>query len=279
MERLTIVLSTRNRWNHLRAFLTSIPRVKRVGIHIHCDGDKQTYDSLRAGFLPGLRVPTVLTVDEHRGSIASRNRYISRYTDGVLYAVDDITFLYQDFDKLIETYNDHFPNDDGVLGLSQDQDHHLAGVGIVGQRFLDMLPGRFLFFPGYYHFGCQEIMWLAEHYNRFAYMKNPTIIHHKQLMQDQAGIDARVHRGTDHALIKARQNAGLIWGLTNEKDFGCLRPGGEAELLCMDNVVAGNRGQHPCGWIHRTWKYTEKLFPYSELVTHWRETYKGESHA
>ncbi|GAG31022.1 unnamed protein product, partial [marine sediment metagenome] len=105
-----------------------------------------------------------------------------------------------------------------VLAFQIDgvSNYHESGVALVGQKFLQRYPDKQLFFPGYYHFGCQEIAWLARKLGRFQSEERLRLTHfhpafHKHLI-DQTHREARVYSERDHALIKERQAKGLIWG-------------------------------------------------------------------
>ena len=224
MREISIVIATRNRWEKLKKTIESIyinsPQLyKLIKLLIIFDGDQDGYSNFKDEYplydFQGVHIELTQT---QIGSVAARNLITPYCNDGLIWATDDITFNDYSLWSAFKTFNEKFPDDDGVVGFVQEgvSNFHPTGVGLMGQKFLQRYPGKKLFYPGYFHFACQEIYWLANKYGKFYQDPEAKLFHfhpafHKELT-DQTHIDARVHKKRDHDLIKEREAAGLIWG-------------------------------------------------------------------
>lgn len=215
MESLVVIIPTRGRIAKLGKTLNSIPDHPYINIHVVCDGDKQTYEFIANHSRPihGTLIP------EHRGAVYCRNQVMHRWNDGILYATDDIVFHPNAIEHAFQTFNDHFPDDDGVVGFVQEPgEFHPTGVALVGRKFFNRYPMGEMFFPNYFHFACQEVLWLCEALGNKLVQDPHAIIEHRHPCKfreelDQTHRDARVYRKKDHDLITERKNQGQIWGL------------------------------------------------------------------
>jgi len=218
VKQINIVISTRNRIDKLVKTIKSISQKDFITTWITFDGDEEGFNQLCQTDL-GNREMVIDLSYEHRGAVACRNDIISNYCeDGVLYATDDIIFEPNSIENAFNAFNAHFPDDDGVVGfvITKVPNYHLTGVALVGKKFLDRYPNRELFYPGYFHFSCQEVYWLAKKYGKFHQEKTAIVQHyhpafHKEEM-DETHREARIHKARDMALIRERQAKGLIWG-------------------------------------------------------------------
>lgn len=215
MKQITIVIPTRDRIKKLKKTIESIPFEWWIDILIVCDGDRNSYNTIKSWHDQQI---DVRLVEENKGAVYCRNSVMQEIKDGVLYATDDIIFEPNSIENAFNAFNAHFPDDDGVVGLviTKVPNYHLTGVALVGKKFLDRYPNRELFYPGYFHFSCQEVYWLAKKYGKFHQEKTAVVQHyhpsfHKEEM-DETHREARIHKARDMALIKERQAKGLIWG-------------------------------------------------------------------
>jgi len=213
MQEILIIVPTRHRFKPLRRMLDSCIQEPGVSIIVVCDGDRETFERLDDVQAHNLQV---LLSEEHIGAVACRNLASPMAEDGLLYATDDIIFQPEAIQKALRSFNYHFPDDDGVVGFRQLQEHHPCGIGLVGRKFLDRYPGRRLFYPGYWHFACQEIHWLASKFGRFHYEPDAVVDHqspnqYRELL-DQTHVEARLRRAEDHRLMERRKRSGGIWG-------------------------------------------------------------------
>lgn len=218
MKDLTIVIPTRNRIDSLRRTLDTIPHVPFIDTVVICDGDLETERLLVKDGYPNT---TVIGLEVHCGSVFCRNWVLERphlVPDGFLNAVDDITFyantIYHVFDKFNETFDD----DDGVVGICQDQpDFHPSGMFLMGRRFIERYPNRHVFFPEYYHFAAQEIYWLSTRLGKFVQDKEAIVHHFHPSLDSATAVDethreARVKSAEDHALMRGREKTDDVWG-------------------------------------------------------------------
>jgi len=213
---IDIIVATRNRYEKLMGLLNSIPKkVKAYDIHTHviCDGDSKTYNKL-------LNNSSIYRLDlsgTNIGSVLCRNELLEEITNNVIPAVDDMEFPEGSIEQAITDMENHYPDDDGVLGFKQtgSPNFHPAGMTMIGIKFLNRYPKNHLFCPEYFHFACQEIYWLAMKLNKF--IQSKATIHHLSPFSnkkyfDQTHWDARKKNSEDHALMKDRKAKHLIWG-------------------------------------------------------------------
>jgi glycosyltransferase involved in cell wall biosynthesis len=222
VKHFVIVIPTRNRQDSLSRTLKSIPIPDfRVSVVVACDGDRETFNRIWTGDMPGGKHVEPFLIADHSGSVAARNEAIKWASDlfpesGILYAVDDIVFKPGFVPALLKAYNTAFRADDGVLGIRQEDSHHPAGVGLVGASFLARYPNKALFCPEYWHFAAQEIQWLADAVGKWAYTEEVWVEHfHPALKKapiDQTHRDARAKIQRDEQVRKQRAEGGQIWG-------------------------------------------------------------------
>jgi len=203
----------------LEKTLASIPDLDYIDIIIICDNDYDTYGYIRS--LKNQKIFAVMALASHQnfiGSVACKNLYTPDVVDGLLYGTDDIIFKENAIQNAFIRFNESFPDNDGVVGFIQEgNSFHPTGVGLVGQKFLQRYPDKKLFFPGYFHFACQEIYDLCNKIGgKFIQAKDAVVLHkhpcnYKEEM-DQTHQDARIKKREDHAMIAKRKAEGLIWG-------------------------------------------------------------------
>ena len=219
MKNIDLIIPTRNRWGKLQRCLRSIPQeVSGVTLNviIICVGDDTTARCLlddANGFLG-----QIVYVRDHSGSVYCRNLVTQCAEDAVLYATDDIEFRPGAIEVAVRSMAEHFPDGDGIIGFNQGDEHgfSIAGVGLLGQKFLRRYPQRKLFFPGYFHFSCQEIERLGNRLNRIHLEKEAKLVHYHPSFNhneiDQTHRDAREHRKKDLTLSSERRRTHEIWG-------------------------------------------------------------------
>jgi len=213
MQRITVIIPTRNRLEKLRATLATIPAMDWLNVKVVCDGDRETFAAVQA--MEHTDIEPVM-VSGHLGAVYCRNFIAPTVQDGLLYATDDITFPPRAFTTYLEDFNAAFPDDDGVLGIAQNNTHSRTGIALIGRKFLDRYPGRQPFFPEYWHFAAQEVEWLAEKVGKFAYCEKAKTTHYSpnrdRTLMDQTHKDARHFKEHDFKIRDARVAAGLVWG-------------------------------------------------------------------
>ena len=217
MKSIDLIIPTRNRFRKLQRCLNSIPS-KANGIPIRvtviCDGDAETACRLRME----PNSITVVHVEKHSGSVYCRNLISQAVEDALLYATDDIKFKKNAIAEAVKMMERHFPDGDGVVGFNQinAKKFSIAGVALLGQKFLRRYPDRKFLFPGYFHFSCQEIEHLGNKLGRILLARKAHIVHyHPSFMKnesDDTHREARLYRIADRKLSNQRYAKGLIWG-------------------------------------------------------------------
>jgi hypothetical protein len=182
-------------------------------IKVACDDDLQTFEYLRNEYL---QVESIL-IRPRVGSVGCRNRLSREVEDGLLYATDDIIFKPGSISAAFKLFNETFGDEDGVVGFVQDVKFHPTGVALVGQKFLQRFPEKVLFFPGYFHFACSEILELCNRLGgKFIVCQEARVQHlhpnYFKEQMDETHQEAREFRKGDTETKCYRKNKGLIWG-------------------------------------------------------------------
>jgi len=217
MKYVEVIVPTRNRAEKLERMLKSVPETaagKKINITIICDGDFRT----AAKYAADKSISDVVFLPKRIGSVAARNLITPQTKDAVLMATDDIEFYPGSIGAAIRAFEVRFPDDDGVVGFTQVNHKSFSGAGVclVGQKFLQRYPGKQLYFPGYFHFACQEIERLATSLGKMHIEPEAKLFHFHPSTgdgkRDRTHDEARRHKAKDQQLSKARREAGLTWG-------------------------------------------------------------------
>jgi hypothetical protein len=223
MKTLYIVVATRNRYKKLLRLLDSIPG-KADGIPIAVmlcfDADSVSFKKLSEHIVknPFSFVAHAFVSPLHRGSVFCRNFLLERTDDAVLYAPDDIVFKKDSIENAVRSLILHFPDEDAVIGFRQEGNtFNPAGVALVGNPFINRYPERHLFFPGYFHFSCQEVHRAGLLLHRFL-LCGDAVIHHfhpgtHPTELDSTHKEARVFKDRDMKLSADRKARGETWGI------------------------------------------------------------------
>ena len=234
MNRLTLVVSTRNRLDKLKRMLDSI-EYDNIDfpflIIIVCDADKATYGAM----LKDERVGVSKLVDSKtpKGSVFCRNVGTQLAIDGVSWGVDDVVYEPGFFNRAFVKYNSNFPESDGILAFNvlnnktrvRKRKQSRCGLGMVGKVWLDRYPERKLFCPEYNHFSVQEIALLGMKLNKLILAEDLKVYHLSPAageLVDRTHIEARKYRQEDKQVSGRRHKEGKIWGWKNEMARGRL---------------------------------------------------------
>lgn len=217
MKNIDLIIPTRYRLQKLERCMRSIPAIANgipIRVTVVCDGDQATARYL----LAEPNSIRVIHVKEHSGSVYCRNLVSQTIEDALLYATDDIEFKQNSIAMATKAMEKHFPDGDGVIGFNQinAKRFSIAGVALMGQKFLRRYPDRKFLFPGYFHFSCQEIEFLGKKLGKIVLAKKAHIIHyHPSFMKgesDDTHREARKYRKIDRKLSNQRYASGLVWG-------------------------------------------------------------------
>lgn len=231
MDQITIIIPTRNRLQKLVRCLQSIPDHPGLKVIVGCDGDFTTAQALETGLAPFQKVDLVLWTRENIGSLAICNMMAPMIPDGLLPLCDDMELKPGAIEAALEVFNRLYSDDDGVVGFAQEgiPSFGPTAVSLIGRRFLDRYPGRRLFYPGYRHYGDQEIFLLADSLGKFHHEPAAVVYHYHpgihKIESDQTHQETQMCKEKDQELAKKRREAGLIWGKPeNEETKGLTRP-------------------------------------------------------
>jgi len=185
----------------------------QVDLKLFFDDDKIGYNK----FKTNQRIQSFYS-PERIGAVGGRNTLLRLCEDAIIYATDDMIFKPGAIAAAIRAARAHFADDDFVIGFFQEGNtFNPAGVALVGQAFLQRYPDKKLFFPGYFHFACQEVHAAAEKLGKFYLAEDARIYHFHPCVDpkqmDQTHQDARYFKTRDMAMIKDRKAKGLIWGI------------------------------------------------------------------
>lgn len=219
MKHIDIIIPTRHRYVKLQRCIQSIPaKIDNISLSliVICDGDRNTAGRLLQDN-NGL-ISKIIYVQQHSGSVYCRNLATQTVEDALIYATDDIEFKKGAIEAAINAMREHFPDEDGVIGFNQinTTNFSMAGVGLVGQKFLRRYPNRKLFYPGYFHFSCQEIERLGKKLDRIKLEPKAEIYHYHpgkdKSEQDTTHEEARRYRAKELRMSSDRRAHQAIWG-------------------------------------------------------------------
>jgi hypothetical protein len=217
MTYIDLIVATRNRAEKLGRMLDSVPTSaggKPINIKIVFDGDFKTGEI----YEHDPRIAQIFFTPSRVGSVAARNVVTPMSEDAVLMAVDDIEFAPGSIDAAVTAHESHFPDGNGVVGFNQANlpNFSWSGVVLMGQKFLLRYPGKKIYYPGYHHFACQEIEWLAESLGKMHREPAAILTHYHPSMlglrPDRTHKEARTFRHQDLLLCRERARAGQTWG-------------------------------------------------------------------
>lgn len=224
MRKIEVIIPTRGRIGKLHKTLDSIPKTIGYCGEITVIEKVVISDACLQTVIEVIKVRPDVTrliyVRDHKGAVFCRNLATQTAEDMILYATDDITFRDGAIGFALKSLLELFPDGDGVIGFLQENAPNMnfnpAGVGLMGQKFLKRYPQKKLFYPRYFHFSCQEILWLAQKYDKFALDEMARVYHFHPAfypkLKDQTHVDARIHHQKDKDLKRKRKEKGKIWG-------------------------------------------------------------------
>lgn len=220
---IAIIFPTRNRIEKLDRALGSINREEAgpagLEVTVVCDGDRETAAALKGD----PRVDHIILSEPQRGSVYCRNLATATAEGPVICAMDDVEFRPGAIAAAVRAMAEHFPDGDGVIGFILEKSRHSpTALALVGQAFLRRYPGRRLFYPGYFHFACQELDAAARSLGLLFVEPAASVIHYHpgRLVgqADKTHAEGRVKRAEDLALSNERHSRGAVWGFSDFKD-------------------------------------------------------------
>ena len=141
-------------------------------------------------------------------------------SDTMAYLNDDV-LLYEDtITELFKTYQKHFPDFDGVMGINQSnlpkEKTIESAFGVIGIKYTNRFPKRQVFPIEYSRFhGDEEVYLYAKSINKFHFAENVKIEHlHPDYSKnkDNTHKEVRKYKEKDNLIFNLRQNKKLLWG-------------------------------------------------------------------
>ena len=144
--------------------------------------------------------------------------------DGMVWICDDTELLPDCLEKLNETFLQHFPDKDGMVGISQiyplviEATWKENGQCVIGKKFIERFPDRAVSCPDYqFFYQDEEVLEYAKSINKFILCKEAALIHHsanfyRNEMDETHKISRDEVKQHDIRVHKERQKRGLIWG-------------------------------------------------------------------
>jgi len=228
MESVTIICPSRGRVKKLERMIASVPDLDWIRILVMADECEETVHALMQHPRHGAGLE-VYHSPEWIGSVACRNRLAPHAQDGLLWICDDMEFLPGSIERARDIHTAEFPDGDGVVGFAQllCGTYHPTGVGLMGRLFLHRYHGKIPFYPGYWLFASQEILWLCRHLEDqhpslefFRHEPACAVRHYHPARYphelDRTHADGRRYKKQDQALARERERTGQIWGLQGQ---------------------------------------------------------------
>lgn len=146
----------------------------------------------------------------------------------MMWCVDDVELYPDCLEKAVQAMHEHFPDYDGVVGISQECPGHEEytykpyGQVLLGKKFIERYKeaNYAVCCPAYTHFFQDEEMWqYATSINKFYHCKEALLKHyHPAFIKSEMDATHPIVRGAvfqrDRQIFAQRQSQNLIWGKT-----------------------------------------------------------------
>lgn len=221
--KLDIVIPTLQRERKLRNCITSIEKARKdndVTVYLYFNNIEEI--KALQELLPFFRyswIDASVLIEEYRVP-AFWNAHLRRMrADAMCYLNDDVILFPDTIDKLMESYQKHFPDYDGILGINQSNltstSNKEGAFGVIGKKYANRFPNKQVFCPEYYRFYADyEVELYAKSIDKFIYDKEVKIVHlHGSFYgEDKTHNSVRNWLITDRNIFKRRQKKKLLWG-------------------------------------------------------------------
>lgn len=214
-DHVNVCIPTFDRFDLIRQTIRSIlgGNYRPISITIIVDaGLKAYYDRLWKYYKIKPFANVKLIFNEKRlGWPRSTNR-IFRETDHdyYLYASDDLIFRPDTITKLMADMNKHFPDGDGVIGITQNLGKFCpAAFGLVGRKWINRFPNRQMMYPKYIHFCSDSELWRYSRSIKRFYLSKATVHHNRPF--DNCKKLAQTTLTRDRRIWFPRRDAEKFW--------------------------------------------------------------------
>ena len=217
MEKVNIIIPTYDRAKLLKRTIETIIEgdYKAIHIFIIIDGNKGYCMDFIGSFSS---LVTIFGNEKRMDWIYSMNKGLREIggANPVIYASDDLEFSPCAISEAMAALKEHFPDGDGLVGLSQDIPSPQASFGLMGRKFIERFPNNQVFCPDYIHYGSDwEIREFALSINKFYFCKD-VILKHDRPMDKTMKLGMKV-LDRDQVIKKKRIEKGLLWGKAFER--------------------------------------------------------------
>lgn len=214
MDKVTIIIPTYDRAEFLKRTVETIidGDYKAIHIFIIIDGNKEYCMDFIDSSNP---LVTIFRNEKRMDWICSMNRGLSEIgdADAVIYASDDLEFPSYIISEAARALKKHFPDGDGLVGLSQGGGTPQASFGLMGRKFIERFPNNQAFCPNYIHYGSDwELREFALSIDKFYFCKD-AILKHSKLMDKTMKLGLKVF-DRDQSIKRKRVKRGFLWGKT-----------------------------------------------------------------
>ncbi len=223
--RIEIAIPTKNREIKLLKCLGSIDLARKqiedklfVYVYFSIEKEYREIDFLLTKY------PYIFTrlLDKEYNASEFWNNHLKDSNADIFYYINDDVILAPDCLKnSIESMNKYFPNEDGVIGLNQEniprEQQCKAAFGGIGREFINRFPKRQVFMPKYKRFFLdQELYEYSNKIGKFYFDETAKLIHMHPAFNpdwmDEIHVDVRKRLAKDKELHGDRKNRKLLWG-------------------------------------------------------------------
>lgn len=231
-----IVIPTFKRISKLERCLNSILKQSHqdFNIYVMCDNqDWDTFKHIEEKYKDNDKILPIIILD-HQYVMGCWNLFTRDNFDlikqGMCWIVDDTELLPDCLEKLSETFISHFPDMDGMVGISQiyplldieKQNWKENGQCAIGRKFIERFPNRQVCAIEYqFFYQDEEVLEYAKSIHKFVLCKDAKLIHHSanfysSEMDETHKIPRDKIKLQDTMTYKKRKERGLVWGKSFE---------------------------------------------------------------
>lgn len=219
---LDIVIPTKNREDKLNNCLNSIfISCKDIEINLYI------YFSIKEEYLKyqtlfsGFENVKIQLLDNYRVPNFWNTHLKNTNSDAMMYINDDVVLFEDTIKNVIEEFNLHFPDYDGVIGLNQLNLNEFETVegafGVIGKKYSERFPNSQVFCPDYDRFWADFELWqYAKSINKFYFSRKAQLIHNhpciNRKFEDETHRDVRKYLSKDKQTFQKRKSLNFLWG-------------------------------------------------------------------
>lgn len=231
-----MVIPTYKRISKLERCLNSILKQTHqdFNIYVMCDNqDWETFKHIEEKYKGNNKILPIIVLD-HQYVMGCWNLFtrdqdtFDLIKEAMCWIVDDTELLSDCLEKLSETFIQHFPDTDGMVGISQiyplitEATWKENGQCAIGKKFIERFPDRQVSCHEYrFFYQDEEVLEYAKSINKFILCKEAKLIHHSanfyhNEMDETHKIPRDKVKLQDTRTYNERKKRGLVWGKSFE---------------------------------------------------------------